>query len=1104
MISQKPTHQGKSPTPHHLPARAIGVLVILSTCVLSSQLYGEGPNGEEEEAAITSIEVRSASISCEECHPREAVLELEFDRDVDPNAVALLSVTSPPVTLLPENRYPSRTVRLTGRLRRLTDYVLRLPAGSDVGTGRTSNPIEYAFQTGGARPHVRLPVGETMLSQGRLPVVLRETASARVRVLPIEAEELADARSLAGVHYDGTDPIERLPDTMKARVREQELRAPNNRGSVHRGVDVFGLAGGDPVLVVVDAPGARAVATIVQKADLAVSMKTAATGGLVWVVDTVTGEPVANAAVSVQVGYDVRFRGRSNGSGLVTLPGTDDLRREGEEPWSFPLVATVQKGDRFAYASEQFSTGIQSWQFGVPYSYGGSEAFRGMVTAERGIYRPGEKVHLFGVLRKRQPDGSLQPPRVPVEVAVTAPDGTVLSTRSLRPTSFGTFRSEVEIPAGSRLGRYHVTATPRGGRALRHAFEVGEFRANTFEVEVPPAESASFDGDELTLPIRANYLYGAPVAGGEVRYDVQYRGREIRAVGHSGFRFQREGNGYTRYLTRGELTLDDSGAGQIVIRRSEIPTSAATPQMIDLIVEATVTDAADDTVTGRTVQTLSTVDTMVGVKNDRWIAGAGDRWTVELLAIDAEGHPVSGRPMEVSLHRRVWRSTAEEGAHGVRYDGYWDEETVSTQRITSRTGPTPARFELTEGGSYWVEAKADGQASASRASIWVYGGENYGPMHNHPRLELMLDQDSYAPGDTVQAFAMSPYEQSTALVTVERNGVLEARTMELQGSETPIEVRVGRNHLPNAFLGVMIVPRGRGTASPASGVPLRMGYAELHVSPAERRLQVEVEPVSGALEPGDTADVRVRVRDHRGRPVRSEVTLWAADEGVLQLTGYRTPDPFRPAYAEEPLSINNASNLTRWTSNDEGQWEDEGGDSGGGQAETAALRSRFLSTAFFSRGVVTNAQGVARVRVPLPDNLTRWRVMAAVADRGARFGSGDAGITASKPLQLTPSFPRFLTEGDQVDASVVVHNHTGQRGDVRVELQVEGAELQGPAAQTIAVADGAQGVVRFDVRASELGEVRFRARASLAGEEDGFELSIPIHTATAWQNELAA
>ena len=162
-----------------------------------------------------------------------------------------------------------------------------------------------------------------------------------------------------------------------------------------------------------------------------------------------------------------------------------------------------------------------------------------------------------------------------------------------------------------------------------------------------------------------------------------------------------------------------------------------------------------------------------------------------------------------------------------------------------------------------------------------------------------------------------------------------------------------------------------------------------------------------------------------------------------------------------------------------------------------ALRTNFDPLAIFAPAVITDEDGAASVSVKLPDNLTRYRIMAVAVDgSGARFGAGESNLTARLPLMVRPSAPRFLNFGDRFELPVVLQNQTGE--DMQVEVALRAANLE---------LTGAQGL-RLTVPARNRVEVRFPAAAQIAGKAviqiaavagdfaDAATVEFPVYTPT--------
>jgi uncharacterized protein YfaS (alpha-2-macroglobulin family) len=236
------------------------------------------------------------------------------------------------------------------------------------------------------------------------------------------------------------------------------------------------------------------------------------------------------------------------------------------------------------------------------------------------------------------------------------------------------------------------------------------------------------------------------------------------------------------------------------------------------------------------------------------------------------------------------------------------------------------------------------------------------------------------------------------------------------------------------------------------------------------------------------------------------VTLWAVDEGVLSLTGYRTPDPLDLLYQPRGVSLRLASNLVsiapqvldREGASIKGEQQPGGG---GGLAGGDILRSRFAATAFFLGAVETDSTGAAVAAAKLPDNLTTFRVMAVAVTAGDRYGHGESPLLVTRPLLARPALPRFLRLGDAFTAGVVVNQRAGGTPTVTVRAQAQGVVREGAATRTATLAPGRGSEVRFSFRDTTADSVAFRFDVEAQGDSDAVLVRLagrPVFTPRAY------
>jgi len=250
--------------------------------------------------------------------------------------------------------------------------------------------------------------------------------------------------------------------------------------------------------------------------------------------------------------------------------------------------------------------------------------------------------------------------------------------------------------------------------------------------------------------------------------------------------------------------------------------------------------------------------------------------------------------------------------------------------------------------------------------------------------------------------------------------------------------------------------------------------------------------------PGEEAEVTVTVAGVGG-PRRAGVTVWAVDAGVLELTGYRTPDPMDVFYARRGLGVTTSESRSRLIGRRSyGTKADAAGGGGGREGEEDQVRRDFRALAVWQGDVVTDGSGRATIRFRLPDSLTTYRIMAVAVAGHEEFGAGQTEILVSKRLGIEPALPRFLRPGDRARVGVVVRNRTGADAEVEVKAVPDPdgpVRLWGAGTRVVQVPSGASREVGFGLEAHAPGVAEFTFSAETVGrppERDAFEANLPV------------
>jgi hypothetical protein len=778
------------------------------------------------------------------------------------------------------------------------------------------------------------------------------------------------------------------------------------------------------------------------------------------------------------------------------------------------LFAVVENGKDLAVVDGNWANGIQLWNFGVTEDRrGGATKIRGFIQSDRGLYRPGEGVHFKGIAREikmgRAP--SIPSRSKPVEIEVQDSRGQTVMTTEAKLSAFGGFAFDMNLAEDASVGDYYVRAKV-ADQTFREKFSVEEFKPATFEVKVKSASANPQPGEKLRFDVDAKYLMGSPAGDAKVEWGLRKRPHRVEFPGYEAYTFSADARSWWWYAPEedyGEFIGDGTGTtnaqGNLVIEARD--TAKAFTGPVDYILTANVTDSADQTMGKSTMVTAHKTQFYLGMHANEFVQAVGMPFGVNLVALDTDGKQRATRAklsMTRTVHSCMWEQL---GARSFQRCESAPKKMFERDIQLAGAGSHTERIYPTEPGDYVIEVSTkDGLGNEVKAAsqIWVIGkGEAFWSGDEGARMTLIAGKPSYDVGDTARLVAQANLTKPTALITVERDGVIEATVKKLNSPSEGIEMKIADSWAPNVYAGVTLV-QGRQGAGDKNRPQFKMGLVELKVASTHKELKVGVELDTPTVRPGDKVTGKVVVTK-AGKPVKAEVSLSAADEGVLQLISYATPNPMKTFYASYGLGVDAGTNwnrVARIADPTKGD-PDEGGD-GGSTMNQQRVRSKFVSSAYWNGMLVTNDKGEIPFEFIAPDNLTAFRLMAVAADGSDQFGAGEKRLTVNKPIMAAPALPRFLRSNDAASVGIVIHNTTDTAGKAIVTAKADGATLESTT-QTIDLAANSSQRVRFAAKASANAAATFEFTVAVGTDKaarDAVRVTVPIDRPRVIDNRL--
>ncbi|MEZ5387977.1 MAG: alpha-2-macroglobulin family protein [Prosthecobacter sp.] len=942
-------------------------------------------------------------------------------------------------------------------------------------------------------PYVAAPTfinAQLAKGEGRYEFSAANVKQVRVRAKRLTGPELLRAvdqyRSYQSAYYGNekrkaaykTQPIDAYPGTqifdrtfpINKNLDQSEIVKLNWR-------EVLGDYPAAPLFIELEGVAAEGVKqkgvitqSLVQFTDLGIMQKSSGRESMLFVTSLETGKPVPGVRLTL-VDSDLKLvgYGDTDASGIATAPGAT------------PAFVLAEKAGDCAVIE------VNDGRIGIPYDI--NQAWesvwqpqrRTFVFSDRNLYKPGETAHFKAHTRLLTGDDlSLDPAPAEGRLVIRDPRYRVVVDKPVTFTASGAWADDVALPTGP-AGWYNLSLrlkAPDGNSQSSDGgymtFRIDDYKPNTFEVKLDAAE-IQFEADRIKLPLSANYYMGKALSVAEVAWSANSRRDFMPPEAFRDYHFgeeprwshyaqDRDSDGDYIYgdqeeeedewFVNGDMLLSEDGTATLEMPRPP-PDRASLPQIVR--VNAEVTDINEQTISSAAQFEVPGADYLLGLRGAQYFATAGQPVNLEVVAIDSKGAPVAGNVrVDLRVERQEYHTLKIATAGGgttTKDQVVLREELKQSMDLKPATaGSAPSAtmaFTPTKGGVYFLTAEsidAKGTKVLSRMPFYAVGGGEFPwAMEDGNRMNLQPEKTTLKPGEDAVIVVKTPIA-GTALVTLERNSIHRQFVTEISLDNPVIRVPLGEDEFPNAYVSVTVI-RGSAASPKQHKMPdYRVGYCALTIESDAKDLKLAVQPDRDEVRPAEEVSITTTVTDARGTPVSgADVTLYAVDEGVLSLMSYETPNPSDFFHQEFPLAIDSFTSFDSLLS-EELAMRDRGNKGfvvGGGEASgmmapgNVTVRKNFVATPLWLASGTTDAAGRLTASVTVPDNLTRYRVMAVAAHGVDRFGNGESSFKINKPLMIEPAVPRFARLGDEFLVKAVVHNTTPHSGAVEVTLDLD-------------------------------------------------------------------
>lgn len=775
-------------------------------------------------------------------------------------------------------------------------------------------------------------------------------------------------------------------------------------------------------------------------------------------------------------------KGETNGEGFVEIT-----------PNGVPFIIVAESEKQKAYVRvvdgeeqsvSRFDVGGKDIQKGL----------KGFIYGERGVWRPGDTLHISFILEDRE---KRIPDKHPVALEIYNPRGQfytkMISTQGMN--GFYTFDVPTQATDPTGLWNAYIKV---GGTTFHKGLRVETIKPNRLKINLALPKMLQATDKDIYAPLTSTWLTGATASKLKAKVEMSLSKVNTQFKNYGQYIFNNPATDFTTIKTDiFDGTLDAEGKASVTLK---VPTATEAPGMLNATFTTRVFEPGGDASIYTQTIPFSPFTSYVGINlnqpKGKYIETDKDH-VFDIVTVNTQGQLVNSSNLEYKIYRIGWSWWWENS--GESFGTYINNSSitpVASGNLQTRGGKASFKFRIDypSWGRYLVYVKDKESGHATGGTVYVDWPEWRGRSSKTDpsgikMLAFSLNKDSYEIGETATAIIPAA-AGGRALVSIENGStVLRQEWIEVSnGGDTKYTFKITPEMTPNVYLHISLL---QPHAQTVNDLPIRMyGVVPVFVTNSQTVLQPQIQ-MPEVLRP--ETNFNVTVSEKSGKPMT--YTLAIVDNGLLDLTNFKTPDPWNDFYSREALGIRTWDMYDNVLGASAGSYSSlfsTGGDATLKPADAKANRFKpvvkFVGPFYLGKGKSQTHT------LKLPMYVGSVRAMVVAGQKGA-YGNAEKTAFVRTPLMMLSTLPRVLSIQEEITVPVNIFAMENQVKNVTVSLQASGGGVQivGANQQSLKFSQPSDQLVFFTLKTgSKTGKATIHLTANGGGQQTKETIEIEV------------